>query len=373
MINARKNVVNILFALILLAALSLAAPAGVDAADPVISLTPSSGPIGTKVTVSVCNMTPGNTVIVGNITFNGSPWNTQEVQVDSAGCMCASMLTVPVAPVGPNGITISDGSMVATGVFTIKQPNVTISPTSGYKGGTVTVEGTGWVSNTAVTLTFEGSVFDTLIPDSTGNFETEFVVPLTASDSNVIGASDNIGNSGPAVLFTLKPPGITVSPLSGYAGTIVQLLGWGFEPFTSVENLRIAGTAIPAPGLMTDHMGTFITTFEAPSLPEGGYVVTATVAGETLDACFTIIEEDVWDDVGEDFPTPIETALATISDRVIRVWCYHNAEWQMYDPDDPLGSNLAGMVRGRAYWIKVSEGCTLIFRDLQEGWNNIGW
>ena len=45
----------------------------------------------------------------------------------------------------------------------------------------------------------------------------------------------------------------------------------------------------------------------------------------------------------------------------------------MYDPNDPLGSTLTGLVSGRAYWIKVSEDCALIFRDLQAGWNNIGW
>jgi hypothetical protein len=283
------------------------------------------------------------------------------------------MLTVPVAPLGPVGVVVSDGSTIATGVFTVTQPNITISPTSGYKGSTVTITGTGWIKNTAVTLTFDGSMITSLIPDSAGSFSTEFIVPLTAGVSNVIGSSDNIGNSGPAVIFTVNPPGITVSPLSGYAGTLVQLLGWGFEPYNAVQNLQINGTAIPAPGLITDNLGTFTTTFEAPSLPEGGYIVTATVSGQTLDACFTIIETDVWDNTDDDFAVPIETALASIEDRVVRVWCYHNAEWRMYDPEDPLGSNLEGMVRGRAYWIKVNEGCTLIFRDLQEGWNNIGW
>ena len=364
---------RIVLVLILIVGLSCIALPGAGAANPVVSLSPSSGPIGTKVTVSVCNMTPGFTVLVGNITFNGDAWNTQDIKVDSSGCMCATSLTVPVAPIGPNGVVVTDGNITATGIFTITQPNITVSPTSGYKGQTIAVTGSGWLTHSFVTLTFEGNRIGTVKPDSAGSFTTEFVVPLTAKQSNVSGAGDTLGNVRPAATFTLKPPGMTLNPLSGYSGTLVQVTGFGFEPYSGVENLRISSTAIPAPGLITNHMGIFTTTFEAPSLPGGGYIVTATVNGITIDACFTIIEGDVWGEVGDEYATPIETALSSISDYLIRVWCYHKGEWRMYDPDDPLGSNLTGLVNGRAYWVKVSNACGLIYRNLQEGWNNIGW
>ncbi|MCJ7522820.1 MAG: hypothetical protein MUP21_11505, partial [Dehalococcoidia bacterium] len=305
--------------------------------------------------------------------FSGVSWNTREVKVDSSGCMCATMLIVPAALIGPVAVTVSDGSVSGTAVFTVTQPNITILPTSGYKGETVKVTGSGWPSHSVVTLTFEGSIMETLILDSTGSFTTQITVPLTAHESNIIGASDNLGNAGPALIYRLKPPGLYLSPLSGLPGTLVQMTGFGFEPYNGVEKLRIGSLPISAPGLITNNVGTFTTTFEAPSLPEGGYIVTATVAGETLDACFTIIESDVWSPVDGEFPTSMETALASISQQVIRVWCFYEGEWRMYDPDDPLGSTLTGMISGRAYWVKVSEACTLIFRGLQVGWNNIGW
>ena len=364
---------KIFLALVLVFGLSLAAPAASDAAAPVLSLSPSSGPIGIKVTVSVCNMTPGNTVVAGNITFGGIPWNPSDITIDSSGCMCATVLTVPAAPTGPQAIVIGDGDVTATGVFTLTQPNIAVSPSSGYKGETVTVTGTGWLNPSLVSVTFGGSFIDTVMPNSVGGFSTQFIVPLTAQASNIVGASDNIGNAGPAKIFTLKPAGLTVSPSSGLPGTLVQLTGVGFQPYSGVENLRIASSQIYAPGLITDNVGAFITTFEAPSLPGGGRIVYATVAGLTIDTCFTIIEPDVWVPLDEDLPTPVEEALASISDRLIRVWGFHDGEWQMYDPNDPLGSTLTGLVSGRAYWIKVSEDCALIFRDLQAGWNNIGW
>jgi hypothetical protein len=58
---------------------------------------------------------------------------------------------------------------------------------------------------------------------------------------------------------------------------------------------------------------------------------------------------------------------------LIRVWGFSDGVWRMYDPTDPTGTTLFGLVSGRGYWVKVSRDCTLIFRKLSAGWNNIGW
>jgi hypothetical protein len=319
-------------------------------------------------------MTPGNTVAAGNITFGGSPWSTREVNVDSSGCMCAMPLAVPPNDVGPTAVTVRDGAVTATGVFTVTQPNVTVWPTSGYKGDAVTVSGSGWISPSVITVTFQGSTIETLYADDSGRFEVTFTVPLTAAPANVIMASDNIGNVGPAVAFNLNPPGLAITPLSGPAGTTVEVHGYGFEPHSGVQNLQFAGTTVGEPGLITGDTGAFLTTFQAPSLPGGGYIVTATVGDVTLDACFTIIEPDAWGHLPDDFPVPIEDALATIWDELVRVWSYQDGEWRMFDPEDPLGSNLAGLVGGRGYWVKVSAECALPGdrEPLDAGWNAIG-
>ncbi len=343
------------------------------AVAPVLNLSPSSGPIGTKVTVSACGLVPGNTVLAGDITFDGEAWSSRSVEVDSSGCMCAMPLTVPPKPVGPIAVSVYDGNVTVTGVFTIKQPNITLYPTSGYKGDTVTVTGTGWVYPSVVTVTFQGSQMSTLYVDTAGHFVTSFVVPLTAAPANVIGASDSLGNVGPALAFNLKPPGITLSPLSGPPGTSIQLHGYGFEPFTGVNDLKFADFPISTAGLITNDTGAFVTTLDAPNLPGGGYIVTTTVGDVTLDACFTIYEPDVWALADEDLPTPVEDALATIGDELVRAWGYCDGEWRMYDPADPLGSNLTGLVRGRGSWVKVTADGTLIYRYLTIGWNNIGW
>lgn len=198
-------------------------------------------------------------------------------------------------------------------------------------------------------------------------------MPLTAEESNLIGATDILGNMAPARTFTLKPAGLTVSPVSGLPGTLVNVTGVGFEPLSYVEELKIGDYIKGPPGLMTNEVGTFATTITVPSLPGGGQVVSATVAGLTFITCFTILDPELWVPLEEDLPIPVEDALASIRNELIRVWGFYAGEWQMYDPNDPLGSDLTGLTSGRAYWIKVSADCTLIFRDLEAGWNNIGW
>jgi len=367
--------IKVLLALVLVVGLSWAAPATSDAEAPKVTLSPQSGPIGTKVTVCASNMTPGNKVGVGNITFGGVPWNTQEIQIDDSGCVCASMLTVPVASAGPTAVVVSDGNLTATGVFTVTQPNITISPMSGYKGQTVTVAGSNWPQRTpgSVSLTFGDSFIMVATPNSSGAFSVQFTVPLTAEAINVIGATDILGNTAPAKIFSLKPAALTVSPVSGLPGTLVDVTGVGFEPMSYVEEITIADYIKGPPGLMTNEIGTFTTTITVPSLPGGGQVVSATVAGLTLTTCFTILDPEMWIPYGEDFPIPVEEGLASIRNELVRVWGFYAGEWQMYDPNDPLGSDLTGLISGRAYWIKVSRDCTLIFRDLKAGWNNIGW
>ena len=362
-----------LLVIVLVLAASWVTVAPTAAADPTVNVSPSSGPIGTMVIVTVCGLTPGDVVVAGNITFGGLPWSTRAVTVDSAGCLGATIRAVAVIPIGPTAITVHGRNVTATGVFTLTQPNVTVSPTSGYKGSTVTISGTGWTSSDVVIPTFQGASLSPLIPDSAGRFSFKFTVPLTAEPSNVISASDHLGNVGAAQLFTLNSPGLSLSPSSGPAGTNVQVHGYGFEPLSGVDDLRIDNVPIPAPGLITNGTGAFVARFEAPAVASGGYIVTATVAGVTRTMNFTIFEPDVWGDAEDGLAVPVETALATVSDDLIRVWGFSHGVWRMYDPADPLGSTLTGLVSGRGYWVKLSRDSTLIFRDLSAGWNNIGW
>ena len=359
----------------LLVGLVLVTPVASKAQTPQLNLSPSSGPIGTKVTVSLTNMPPGETVVAGNITFAGAPWNPRDIPIDSSGFVCATELVVPAAAAGPNAVVVIHGNITVAGVFTIIQPSMAIYPSTGYKGQTVAVTGAGWPQRTpgAVSITFAGEEIAIATPDEVGSFSTQFQVPLTAGPTNVVTASDILGNVAPAKLFVVSPPGLTVAPNSGYSGTMALVTGVGFEPFSPLEEFKIAHYELSTDGLLTNDVGTFWTTITIPSLPGGGQVVTATVAGKTLSTCYTILDPDVWGLPDGPPLFPMAQCIETIDDSLVRIWGYYAGEWKMYDPNDLLGSNLPGLVSGRGYWVKVSDSCHMVYRDLQAGWNNIGW
>jgi hypothetical protein len=76
--------------------------------------------------------------------------------------------------------------------------------------------------------------------------------------------------------------------------------------------------------------------------------------------------------------TPAE-AVQNIADKLVRMWGFDAATqtWKLYDPAAPEVSDLASLERGKGYWIKVTEDCTLIYAgysySLKKGWNLIGW
>jgi len=349
-------------------------PAASDSASPVLSLSPASGPIGTKVNISACNMTPGNIVNLGNITFAGEPWNPNPIVADSSGCVCATRLIVPTASPGVNSVVVKDGNITLSGVFTVTLPDVVISPTSGYMGQMIMVTGSGWPQDTSgvATVTLNGLPVGRALLTPSGTFSMQFTIPLTVGTTCEVGAGDLLGNTAPVKLFSLEPTALSISPSEAASGTSVVVSGSGFQPYSYVEELRFTDSIISTDGLMTNEVGSFSTTVTVPGLYTGACTVSATVAGFTIAKCFSVIDPEPGEERVE-LVFPIESALDCIRDKVIVVWGFDNGEWYLYSPEDPIGSDLTGLVMGRAYWVKVSEDCTLGTCNLKSGWNNIGW
>ena len=348
---------------------------------PVVTLTPSQGPIGTKVTVCVKNMTPDSQVPVSGITFDGTAINTNAIDVDATGSMCSVFLTIPAATVGAHSVVVNDGNLLATSNFTITQPTISISPVSGYKGDKVKVSGSSWPQKTpgSVSITFAGSPVGTATPDANGVFSFEFTVPSTAATSNLVGAYDILSNTALPRTFSLKAPTLTLNPTSGLPGSSATVTGAGFQPYSALAELKFGNANILSSPVITNEVGTFTATFIVPGSPPGGHNVSAKVMGVSLSTCFTIKEGSAVATVTPVFTPvftpefPIDTALTSISNKLIIVWGYDGGEWKMYDPNDELGSTLSALTSGRGYWIKVSDNCTLSIRNLTEGWNLIGW
>jgi len=108
----------------------------------ITSFTPTSGPVGTSVTISGTNFTGGTAV-----TFNGV---SASFTVTSATAIQA---TVPAgATTGALSVTTPGGTATSTGSFTVVNPPTITSftPASGLVGSSVTISGTNFTGATAV-------------------------------------------------------------------------------------------------------------------------------------------------------------------------------------------------------------------------------
>lgn len=347
----------------------------------VLTLTPASGPMGTKVLVTGANMTPRNALnpnsCINAVTYNGPGWPFAilPITIDSQGNINPTSLEVPAgSPTGPIIVTATDNAAIpltAVGTFTVTQPTITVSPTLGYKGDIVTVTGTGWLPGNMglAFILFNFQIYTTATPDASGAFTARITVPANAPDSANVGASDIAGNVAPSKQFLLGPAKITVSPVSGPVLTVVTVNGMGFQPQSAVTDLRLAGgPVLPQTPVVTDTIGKFQCTFTVPGLVEEAHAVTATVQGVTASTFFTITPAAV----------SVETQTASISGKLVRIWGYTGGTWHMYDPATPALNDLPALQSTDGYWFKVSEGCTLVYGGFSKvlsasDWTLVGW
>jgi hypothetical protein len=349
-----------------------------------LTLTPNSGPMGTNVLVTGTNMTHDGTIAAGALTFGGVAWNTYPsvspypIKIDTSGTIFPTTLTVPGgATLGVNTVLATDsGTLIAQGAFTVTKPTITLNPTTGPKGTTVTITGAGWLPNSAVTVDFKvfgsATVLATLttIPDGTGNIAASMAVPATAAvGANTFSAYDAKGNAAKDAAYTVPGAAITVTPTEGAVTTSVTVAGTGFNPYFSIKITMGAG---PTPyefqtRPLSDVTGAFSATITIPGLAPGSQVITASDGTNTATAFFVIKQG----------AATVQTQTASISSYLVRIWGYSAGTWSMYDPADAAGSNLATLTAGNGYWINVNAACTLIYSGysyaLSTGWNLIGW
>ena len=146
--------------------------------------------------------------------------------------------------VSPRTISISSNTQI-TGVF--QDTDLTLSPSKGPTGTTVSVTGTSFTANKTITLTWDGTSLSTnppaVVANSAGGFNATFQVPNAASSgSHTVQATD--GTNTHSTVFTVSPsPTITLNTDSVNVGTDVRVTGANFSPNYMIT-LSFDGTPI---------------------------------------------------------------------------------------------------------------------------------
>ncbi len=239
------------------------------AAASIGSLSPTSGAVGTSITISGTNF--GATQGTSTVKFNGTAgtptgWSATSITVPVPTGATTGNVIVMVAGVPSNGVNFTVSAATA--------PNITsLNPTAGAVGTSVTITGTNFGATQGTsTVSFNGIAGT---PASWSATSITVPVPTGATTGNVIVTVAGVPSNG--VNFTVSAattPNITsLGPTSGAIGTPVTITGTNFGATQGTSTVKFNGTT----GTPTSWSATSIIV-PVPAGATTGNVI-ATVAG----------------------------------------------------------------------------------------------
>ena len=203
-----------------------------------ISLNPQTGVIGSTVSVSGSGFAANSLI---TIKFDATNQNTSPAVITtvSTGSFSATFV-VPASAIGSHTVASVDASSnSASATFTVTSPSITLVPTSGFQGSSVTVSGSNFLPNSTVTLTFAGTSVSTspypIIVSGAGSFSASFTVPSSSPGGKTVTATDASNNSASAT-YTVAIPTVSLNPSSGSVGTTVTVFWLKLSAQFSVNN-----------------------------------------------------------------------------------------------------------------------------------------
>jgi YD repeat-containing protein len=186
----------------------------------ITSLSPTSGSVGTMVTVAGSNF--GNTQGTGTISFNGTAatptaWNSTSITT-----------TVPAGATTGN-VVVTANQMTSNGASFLVGPPPTITglaPTSGTAGTVVTVSGSGFGTSQGTSkITFNGAV---ATPNTWNDGSISVPVPAAASTGPVVVSISGVNSNSVTFTVPTSPSITTISPGSGGPNSSVTITGSNF-------------------------------------------------------------------------------------------------------------------------------------------------
>ena len=257
-------------------------------AAPVITLFPTSGSPGTRVTVAGTNFESyrGDSI---SVFFNGKEIGSLVVPEDG---IFTTDFDVPDDTVpGRVYVTVKDEGGNQLGnrrTFIVQEIEIELYPGDGAVGTMVTINGKGfYASGTVSVYYYENGTrvnLGTGAATPTGEFTYTFSVPSSTAGKHKITARDVLDNSDKADFKVI--PSIILGPSSGAIGSKVTVsgTGFGYKSYVSIYFDK-AEVAIDR----TDKYGSFEVTFDVPVMQPGTYDIEAEDRDDNTDKTgFTI-------------------------------------------------------------------------------------
>jgi len=242
----------------------------------------------------------------------------------SDGGECTVDFTVPVSATGVHEIiATNENGDFAQADFEIV-PSLSIDPTNGTVGDKVLVSGSGFISNSEVSVALNGVKVAYAQVYEKGNFEAIFNVPAIKSGTYTLEIEDS-SRTKRWIDFTIDPR-ISMSKSSGAVDTKLTITGTGFEGGGIIvfkyDTTEISWT-------VADESGSFSFTFNVPKSIAGSHFITVSDGFNTKQATFSI-ESDP-----PSVPNPLIPKSNTKTEAKVPF------DWEsVYDPSEPITYDL---------------------------------
>ena len=247
--------------------------------SPEITISSSSGAVGDTITVSGTGFAASSDI---TIYFDGDEVDITggDDDTDSDGSFSGATFTVPETSRGSYTIKAKDDdNNYDTATFTVAQ-KITIDPTNGFSGITVTVTGTGFKASYTITIKYNNypvtTVPTTVTTNSTGYFSATFVVPASLAGTYVVEASDGT-NTATANFVSTTDATIsqtTTTAAPGYVGMQLTITGTGFKASSTITITYTSTPVVFTTTSLADGSFTYVLTI--PPSTGGSHTITVT-------------------------------------------------------------------------------------------------
>ncbi len=252
-------------------------PLPVQAATPIIFISPTGGIPGTSVTVTGASFNVSDTGIV--VTYD----TTVVASGISANSLGGWSFTFPVPTASFAGQHMIGAYSPSTPLpivspvpFTVT-PVIYINPTSGIPKSSVTVTGAGFTANeTGVVVTYSGvQVASGISTNPQGGWSATFTIPASSAGSHIIDAGGplTLATNVPDISFTITPI-ISINRASGAPGSSTAVTGSGFGAGETNIVITYDGTVVFS-GISADSQGGWSATFTVPASTYGSHTIDA--------------------------------------------------------------------------------------------------
>jgi len=240
------------------------------------SLSPSSGVVGTAVTIAGTNF--GASQGSSTLAFNGTAaaptsWSATSIVAPVPAGASTGSVVVTVGGVASNGVVFTVGST----------PSITgLNPNSAAAGTAVTIAGANFgASQGSSTITFNGTA---ATPTSWSATSIVAPVPAGASSGNVVVTVASVASNGMAFTVVPTPALSSLSPASGAVGASVTITGTNFGASQGTSTVKFNGTAATPTGWSATSI-----TAPVPAGATSGNVVVTVGGAASNGLAFTVL------------------------------------------------------------------------------------